>query len=92
MAYNNRTFRTKLCKRGILFAIPTFERRKRKKPMHSSPVRVGAFYESRWKVERASTWIDNYRRSVVHWDRSPYIYKAYCLIVLILWSDNRILK
>ncbi len=91
-AYDSRTFRTELRKRGIKTAIPTFERRKRKKPKRGRPVKTGPLYKSRWKVERAFAWMDNCRRLVVRWDRSLHIYKAFCLIALILWSVNRILK
>ncbi len=68
-AYDSRTFRTELHKRGI---------------------RV--LYKSRWKVERAFAWVDNCRRLVVRWERSLHTYKAFCLVALILWSVNRILK
>ena len=91
-AYDSRAFRTGLRKRGIRTAIPTFERRKRKKPKRGRPIQVGPLYQSRWKVERAFAWMDNYRRLVVRWERSLHIYKAFCLVAFILWSVNRILK
>jgi transposase len=91
-AYDSRTFRTELRKRGIQVAIPTFERRKRKKPKRGRPIRVEMVYQSRWKVERAFAWMDNCRRLVVRWERSLHTYKAFCLVALILWSVNRILK
>lgn len=91
-AYDSRTFRMQLRKRGIQAAIPTFERRERKKPKRGRPVKAGPLYQSRWKVERSFAWMDNCRRLVVRWERSLHIYKAFCLIALILWSVNRILK
>ena len=91
-AYDSRTFRTELRKRGIQAAIPTFERRTRKKPKRGRPIRAGALYRSRWKVERSFAWMDNCRRLVVRWERSLHTYKAFCLLALILWSVNRILK
>ena len=91
-AYDSRAFRTALRQRGIQVAIPTFERSQRKKPKRGRPLKVGALYKSRWKVERAFAWMDNCRRLVVRWERSLHIYKAFCLIALILWSVNRILK
>lgn len=91
-AYDSRAFRTRLRTRGIKTAIPTFERRKRKKPKRGRPIQAGPLYKSRWKVERAFAWMDNCRRLVVRWERSLHIYKAFCLVALILWSINRILK
>lgn len=91
-AYDSRTFRTELHKRGIKVAIPIFERRKRKKPKRGRPVKAGELYKSRWKVERSFAWMDNCRRLVVRWERSLDTYKAFCLVALILWSVNRILK
>jgi transposase len=91
-AYDSRTFRTELRKRGIRAAIPTFERRKRKKPKCGRPIKAGELFKSRWKVERSFAWMDNCRRLVVRWERSLHTYKAFCLIALILWSVNRILK
>jgi transposase len=91
-AYDSRTFRTELRKRGIRAVIPTFERRKRKKPKRGRPIKVGAEYKSRWKVERSFAWMDNCRRLVVRWERSLHIYEAFCMVALILWCVNRILK
>lgn len=91
-AYDSRAFRTALRKRGIQAAIPTFERRKRKQPKRGRPIQAGPLYRSRWKVERAFAWMDNCRRLVVRWERSLHTYKAFCLVALILWSVNRILK
>lgn len=91
-AYDSRTFRIELRKRGIRAAIPTFERRKRKKPKRGRPIKAGELYKFRWKVERSFAWMDNCRRLVVRWERSLNNYNAFCLIALILWSVNRILK
>jgi transposase len=91
-AYDSRPFRAELRQRGIQVAIPTFERRKRKQPKRGRPIQAGPLYQSRWKVERSFAWMDNCRRLVVRWERSLHIYKAFCLVALILWSVNRILK
>jgi len=91
-AYDSRTFRTELRMRGIKTAIPSFERRKRKIPKRGRPIKTGELYKSRWKVERAFARMDNCRRLVVRWERSLHIYKAFCLVALILWSVNRFLK
>lgn len=56
-AYDSADFRRKLRRRGIKPTIPTFERRKRKQPKCGRPLRVGAGYRQRWKVERCF-WLD----------------------------------
>jgi transposase len=91
-AYDSRKFRQTLRQRGIKAAIPTFERRKRKKPKRGRPIRVGESYQSRWKVERCFGWMDNCRRLVVRYDRHLHIYRSFCLLAIILWSIDRILN
>ncbi|MFQ3566177.1 MAG: transposase [Aggregatilineales bacterium] len=61
-ACDSADFRHKLGRRGIKPTIPTFERRQRKKPKRGCPLRVGAGYRQRWKVERCFGWMDNCRR------------------------------
>jgi transposase len=91
-AYDSREFRQKLRRRGIKPTIPTFERRKRKKPKRGRPIRVGPSYRSRWKVERCFGWMDNCRRLVVRYERKLHLYRAFCLVAVILWCIDRILK
>jgi transposase len=84
-AYDSAEFRRKLRARGIKPTIPTFERRKRKHPKRGRPIRTGRSYRQRWKVERCFAWMDNCRRLVVRYDRHLHIYKAFCLLAIILW-------
>ena len=91
-AYDSAEFRRKLRHRGIKPTIPSFERRKRKKPKRGRPRSIGDSYQHRWKVERCFGWMDNCRRLVVRYDRHLHIYKAFCLLAIILWSIDRILK
>jgi transposase len=91
-AYDSQAFRRKLRRRGIKPTIPTFERRKRKKPKRGRPLRVGDGYRQRWKVERCFGWMDNCRRLVVRYDPKLRLYHAFCLVAVILWSIDRILK
>lgn len=91
-AYDSRAFRQHLRRRGIKPTIPTFERRKRNTPKRGRPLRLGAGYRQRWKVERCFGWMDNCRRLVVRYDRKLHIYRAFCLVAVILWCINRILK
>lgn len=91
-AYDSRSFRQVLRRRGMKVTIPTFERRKRRQPKRGRPIQVGPSYQSRWKVERCFGWMDNCRRLVVRYDRHLHIYRSFCLLALILWSTDRILK
>jgi transposase len=56
------------------------------------PTRAGAAYHQPWKVERCFGWMDNCRRLVVRYERHPRLYKAFCLVAIILWCVGRILK
>ncbi|KAA3646793.1 MAG: IS5/IS1182 family transposase [Chloroflexi bacterium] len=91
-AYDSRQLRQRLRRRGIKSCIPTFDRRRRKKTKPGRPIRVGSSYRERWKVERCFGWMDNCPRLVVRYERHLYIYRSFCLLALILWSINRILK
>ena len=91
-ASDSHALRQRLRRRGIKPTIPTFARRKRRKPKRGRPIKLGASYRQRWKVERCFGWMDNYRRLVVRYERSVAQYKALCLIAIILWSVNLILK
>jgi transposase len=91
-AYDSREFRRYLRRRGIKPTIPTFARRARQRPKRGRPIRTGPNYRHRWKVERCFGWMDNYRRLVVRYERSVDHYKAFCLIAILLWCVNLILK
>ena len=91
-AYDSAALRHQLRRRGIKPTIPTFARRKRNKPKRGRPIRPGPSYRQRWKVERCFAWMDNCRRLVVRYDRHLHIYKAFCLVAIVLWCINRILK
>jgi transposase len=91
-AYDSREFRRYLRRRGIKPTIPTFARRPRQRPKRGRPIRTGPNYRQRWKVERCFGWMDNDRRLVVRYERSVDHYKAFCLIAIILWCVNFILK
>lgn len=90
-AYDSRSFRIWLRRRGIKPTIPTIQRKSRK-PRRGRPIRVGEGYRRRWIIERCFGWMNNYRRLVVRYDRYLHIYRAFCLIAFIIWCVNRILK
>jgi transposase len=91
-AYASRAFRQRLRRRGIQPTIPTFARRKRRQPTRGRPINMGARDRQRWKVERCVGWMDTYRRLVVRYERAVVHDQAFCLIAMILWSVNLILK
>ena len=91
-AYDSQVFRQQLRRRGIKPTIPTFVRRHRRRPKRGRPMHTGWSYRQRWKVERCFGWMDNCRRLVVRYERSVDQYKAFCVIALILWCVNLILK
>ena len=91
-AYDSQAFRRYLRRRGIKPTIPPFARRHRPRPKRGRPIRTGPNYRHRWKVERCFGWMDNYRRLVVRYERSVDHYKAFCLIAIMLWCVNLILK
>ncbi len=90
--FDSQELRRRLRARGIKPTIPTFERRKRKHPRRGRPLRTGQGYRQRWKVERCFAWMDNCRRLVVRYARHLHLYKAFCLVAIILWCVARILK
>jgi transposase len=91
-AYDSQKFRRYLRRRGIKSTIPTFVRRPRQRAKRGRPSRPGPNYRHRWKVERGFGWMDHDRRLVVRYERSVDHYKAFCLIALLLWCVNLILK
>jgi len=91
-AYGSADSRRKLRRRGIKPTIPTVERRQRQKLKRGRPLRTDATYRQRWKVERCFAWMDNCRRWVVRYECHLHIYRAFCLVAIILWCIDRILK
>lgn len=91
-AYDNRTWRRQLQRRGIRVCIPIVQRRPRKQPKRGRPYQLGPSFRQRWKIERAFAWMDNCRRLVVRYERKPELYAAFCMLAFILWTAIRILK
>lgn len=90
-AYDSRWFRAWLRRRGIKPVIPPVVRW-RVKAKRGRPVEVGVGYRERWMVERCFAWMDNCRRLVVRYERHVHMYRAFCLVAIILWCVARILK
>lgn len=91
-AYDSRAFRQYLRRRGIKPTIPPFARRQPSLSKRGRPIVVGPGYRGRWKVERTFAWMDNCRRLVVRYERYLHCYRAFCILAIILWCVNRILK
>ena len=91
-AYDSQAFRRYLRRRGIKPTIPPVVRRHRKRPKRGRPILTGSSYRQRWKVERCFGWMDNDRRLVVRYERYLEHDKACCLLAIILWCVQLILK
>ncbi|MCS6848451.1 MAG: transposase [Anaerolineae bacterium] len=91
-SYDSKDLRARLRKRGIRPNIPTDERRKRQTPKRGRPIKTRPSYRQRYKVERCFGWMDNCRRLVVRYERLVHLYKAFCVVAIILWCVNAILK
>jgi hypothetical protein len=91
-ADDRREWRQRLRRRGIKPTMPTVERRQRRQPTRGRPIKPGPRDRQRWKVERCFGWMANDRRLVVRYERAVEHDKAFCLMAIILWSVNVILK
>jgi hypothetical protein len=57
------------------------------------PIKVGCSYRKHWKIEHYFAWMDNCRHLVDHrYERYAELYNSFCLIALILWFVDPILK
>lgn len=83
-AYDSDPLRKRLAHRGIELVCP--HKRNRKKPPTQDGRKLRR-YRRRWKVERTFSWLGNYRRLVVRWDKSIVIYSAFfhvaCLMITL---------
>jgi transposase len=91
-AYDSYEFRQLLRRRGIKPTMPTFQRRKWRRPKPGRPIKTGASDRQRWKVERCFGWMANCLRLVVRYERSVEHYHAFCLNSIILARLKLILK
>ncbi|MEJ5343760.1 MAG: IS5 family transposase [Chloroflexus sp.] len=91
-ADDRAALRSDVRRRGITPTMPSRERRNRQRPKRGRPLRTGASYQHRWTVERCFAWMDTYRRLVVRYDRHLHSSRAFCLVAIMLWCVDRILK
>ena len=82
-AYDSDKLDVELAQRGVELIAPHRRNRKRK-TQDGRPLRR---YRRRWKVERLFAWLQNFRRIVVRYERSPenflgMLHLACCLILI----------
>jgi transposase len=76
--------RKRLARRGIDLICPHRKNRKRPPLQDGRKLRR---YRRRWKVERTFSWLGNFRRLVVRWERDIKMYRAFfhvaCLLITL---------
>jgi len=80
-AYDSDKLRKDLRNRQIELICPHRKNRKKPKVQDGRKLRR---YGKRWKIERTFSWISNYRRLVVRYERSITVYQAFFHIACIL--------
>ena len=91
--YDSRKLRNDLRERNIQPVIPA-RKWKNRKPRPGRPVGSGNMdaYKGRWKIERTFSWMDNFRRLAVRFERKHLIYEAFLELTCALMCLNRILR
>ena len=83
-AYDSDPLEEKLAARGISLIAPHKSNRKKPKTQDGRALRR---YQKRWKVERLSAWLQNYRRILIRYDRFLENYLALvhlaCIIIFL---------
>jgi transposase len=80
-AYDSDNLRKDLRNRHIELICPHRKNRKKPKVQDGRKLRR---YRKRWKIERTFSWISNYRRLVVRYERRISVYQAFFHIACIL--------
>lgn len=92
-AYDSRSLRAYLRKRGIACCIPARRRPKGWRPKRGRPTLAKkADYAKRWIVERTFAHLGNYRRLLIRWERHLSIYRAFFMFAVGLICINQLLK
>jgi len=83
-AYDSDPFRKRLKALKIDLICPHRRNRTKAKLQDGRKLRR---YRRRWKIERTFSWLGNFRRLVVRWDRLITVYRAFfhlaCLIITL---------
>jgi transposase len=85
--YDSDPLRKRLARRGIELICP--HRRGRVKPPTQDGRKLRR-YKRRYKVERTFSWLGNYRRLVVRWDRDIVIYSAFFHVACLMITLRRL--
>jgi transposase len=88
-AYDSAPLRERLRQRGIELICP--HKRNRVRPA-TQDGRALRRYKRRWIVERTNAWLGNFRRLVVHYDRSLTIYGAFFHIACFMIVLRRVVQ
>ena len=85
--YDSDPLRSWLARRGIELIAP--HRRNRKKPPTQDGRKLRRF-RRRWKVERTFSWLANFRRLVVRWEKLTRMYLAVFHVACLLITLRRL--
>ena len=89
--YDARWVRKGLRRKGITPYIPKRRRPGRKdEPKYNE--RIKPYYKTRWIVERTFSWLGNYRRILIRWERKLTTYSGFFHIACFMVCLNQVLK
>lgn len=86
-AYDSDPLRKELAVKGIELVCPHRLNRTRPATQDGRALRR---YAKRWKIERTISWLGNYRRVIVRWDRSDRIFQAFVHLACLLTVLNHL--
>jgi transposase len=86
-AYDSDPLRARLARRGIELIAP-HRRNRRKLPTQDG--RKQRRYRRLWKVERTFSWLGNFRRLLVRWERHLTLYLAFFHLACLLITVRRL--
>ena len=85
-AYDSDPLRKRCKELKIDLIVPHRKNRKKSKKQDGRKLRR---YRKRWKVERTFSWISNFRRLVVRYERLIDVYKGFFHLAIIMIVLNR---
>jgi transposase len=88
-AYDSNNLRKEMKKRGIQLIVPA---RKRNKIATEQDGRVLRRYKNRWIVERTISWLQNFRRLVVRYERKVSSFSGFLHLACAMLLLKRVLK
>jgi transposase len=80
-AYDSDPLRRSWRRRGIELIAP-YRENKREKPFHDG--RKLRRYRRRWKIERTISWLGNFRRLQVRYDRILSVFAGFCHLACLI--------